>query len=143
EALVSAVVPFDQVGLDHRPIAEAGQLAGLAGTAERARDDEREHLPRERRPEPLGEPAPVVGEGGVRRPGVLAAEAPRGLPVSDGEHPHAGPRAAQTLSASVELEPAAAAASPHFQPAISGMSSPRRLMCSLCCRSLSRMACLA
>ena len=50
---------------------------------------------------------------------------------------------AQTLSASVERTPPVAAACPHFQPVISGMSSPCRAMYSLCSMSLSRIACLA
>src|SRR5215213_5503741 len=50
----------------------------------------------------------------------------------------------QTLSASVvERRPPDAVAWPHFQPVMSGMSSPWRAMYSLCSMSLSRMACFA
>jgi len=49
----------------------------------------------------------------------------------------------QMLSASVEPPPPDAASWPHFQPVISGMSSPCRAMNSLWSNSLSRIACLA
>ena len=76
------------------------------------------------RAHPLGKFASVVGQRDVRRAGMLAAEAPRRLPVSHREHVHVRLRQVQTLSASVERAPAEAASCPHRQPVISGISSP-------------------
>jgi hypothetical protein len=71
---------------------------------------------------------------------------PAGSPSQRGEHAQHVLRTrlhpAQRLSASVERTPPDAAACPHFQPVISGMSSPCRAMNSLCRMSLSWI-CLA
>ena len=101
------------------------------------------HISGKHRPHPLRKPAAVVGQRDVRRPSVLATEAPRRLPVPDREDVHVRLLERQTLSASVERTPAEAASCPHRQPVISGMSSPYRPMNSLWSMSLSRIACLA
>ena len=57
QPLVLAVVPLDQVGLDDRAVAEPGQLAGLAVLAGSGLvEHERERLPGQHGPQPLGEP---------------------------------------------------------------------------------------
>ena len=143
QSLVLAVVPLDQVGLDDGRVAEARQLAGLPCPLQRADENERERLLGQHGPHPLGESTPVVGQRDVGRARVLPAQAPRGLPVPDRERRSRPPPPAQTLSASVEPTPPDAAACPHFQPVISGMSSPYRAMYSLCSISLLWIACLA
>src|SRR5262245_3150509 len=143
QSLELAVVPLDQVGVDHCFIAEAGQLAGLSCPLHRTAENELKPIPGEYRPHPLRKPAAVVGQRNVRRPCVLPGKAPRRLPVPDREHIHVRLRRGQTLSASVERTPAEAASCPHLQPVISGISSPYRQMNSLWSMSLSRIACLA
>jgi hypothetical protein len=143
QSFVLAVVPLDQVGVDHCLIAEAGQLAGLSCSLHRAAQNEPKRIPGEYRPHPLCKPTAVVGQRDVRRPCVLPGKAPRRLTVPDREHIHVRLSHGQTLSASVERTPAEAASCPHLQPVISGISSPCRAMNSLWSMSLSRIACLA
>src|SRR5262249_48360210 len=83
QALVLAVVPFAQVLGHVRPVSEPGQLAGLASPPQRTRHDERKV--------PLGEfrtqgrrafPADLE-QRQIGAAGVLAAEAPFGLAVTN------------------------------------------------------------
>src|SRR5262249_21044401 len=143
QSLVLAIVPLDQVGVDHGLIAEASQLAGLSCPLHRTAENELERIPGEYRPHPLCKSPAVVGQRDVRHACVLPGKAPRRLPVPDREHIHVRLRHGQTLSASVERTPAEAASCPHRQPVISGISSPYRAMTSLWSMSLSRIACLA
>jgi hypothetical protein len=109
-----------------------------------AAKDERKRFPSEHRSHPFSEPAAIVRQRDVGRPGVLPAQAPCRLAVSYREDVHVRLLQAQTLSASVDRTPGDAAAScPHRQPVISGMSSPYRAIYSLWSISLSRIACFA
>ena len=83
QALVLAVIPLGQVGVDHGASAKVGQFAGLSRPLSRTDEHERERFPCEHRGEPLGQPAPVIGQRDVGRAGVLPTETPRGLPVPD------------------------------------------------------------
>ena len=80
-ALVFAVVPFDQIAIDFRRRAEAGQLAG----ARRALQRTGEHLGKRHSAQPLakraGVPFAALGQRQIGQPGVLAREAPRGFAV--------------------------------------------------------------
>jgi hypothetical protein len=142
QSFVLAVIPLHQIALGDGSVSESGQRTGFPGALQRAHQHEREGFLGQRGAEPLGKPAPIIGERYVGRAGVLTAQAPRGLTVPDYEYPHAG-CPDQTLSASVELPALADASSPQRQPLISGMSSPYRAMYSRCSMSLSRIACLA
>ena len=71
----------------------------LTRALHRAAEDEREVLFDKHPPKLLGDPAPILRQRDIRGPRVLAAEAPRGLSMSDREHVHARPPEAQTLSA--------------------------------------------
>ena len=102
QTLVPPVVPLDQVGVDDGCAAEARQLAGLARALQGADENERERFHGQDGAEALGQPTPVVCQGDVRRARVLPAQAPLGLPVSDGKDFHAHLLAGQTLSASVD-----------------------------------------
>ena len=99
-SLIFAVVPLGEIVVNDRDGAETRQLARLTRALHRAAEDEREVLFGKHRPKFLGEPAPILRQRDIRGPRVLAAEAPRGLSMSDREHVHARPPEAQTLSAS-------------------------------------------
>src|SRR6516165_9675920 len=88
QSLVVAVVPLDEVGVDDGSIAQACQLARLSRPLHRAAENELKYFGGEYRPHPLCKPATVIGQWNVRCTGVLAAEAPRGLPMPDREHVH-------------------------------------------------------
>src|SRR5271166_2861005 len=142
-SFVLAVVPLDQVGVDDSLVAETRQLTGLPRPLHGAAKNERERVLGQHRPQPFGDAAPTFGQRNVRCSGVLAAQAPCRLAVSDREHVHPRILRGQTLSASVERTPTDAASCPHRQPVISGMSSPYRAINSLWSMSLSRIACFA
>jgi hypothetical protein len=80
QPLVLSVVPLDQVGVDDGSPAQACELAGFLRTLKRADENEGESLLGQRRPYPLGEAAPVVGQGDVRRTRMLPGQAPCRLP---------------------------------------------------------------
>src|SRR5215470_10395726 len=88
QALVLAVVPLDEVGLDDRTGRDAGQLTGFARPLQRADEHERKRSAAQGGPQEFREPAPVVGQRNVRRAGVPAVQAPLGLAVPDREHAH-------------------------------------------------------
>src|SRR5580704_640120 len=80
-AFILAIIPFDQIGVDFRHAAEAGQLARPLRTLQRAG----KHLDESQPAQPLAESAGValstVGQWKVGPTGMLAGEAPRGLSV--------------------------------------------------------------
>ena len=82
---VRAVVPLDEVIADLGLVGEAGDLAGLHGASERTREHAVEPGAVQAAAEVLGEGASLVGEGEIGRAGVLAAQAPLRLGVTD-EH---------------------------------------------------------
>src|SRR5215469_11531103 len=143
QPLVFTVIPFGQFDIDNGRSAQTRQFAGLARTLHGAAENERKPLLGEHRAQSLGEAATILGQGDVSRAGVLSAQAPRRFAVSDREDVHFRPVPGQTLSASVDRTPAEAASCPHLHPLISGMSSPYRVMNSLCSMSLSRIVCFA
>ena len=79
-ALGRAVVPLDEVRLDHGAVAEAGQGARVAGPLQRARQDEGvvdAGDAGEDRPQARGQPPALVVQRDVGAPGVAAGAAPR------------------------------------------------------------------
>ena len=143
QSLIFAVVPLDQVVIYDGWISETCEFTCLPRPLHWATENERKRVLGEHRSHSFGKPAPAFGQGDVCRPGVLAAQAPRRLAMSDREKVQLHLLGGQTLSASVERTPADAASCPHLQPEISGMSSPYRAMYSRCSMSLSRIACFA
>ena len=87
QPLVVPVIPLDEVGLDDR-LADPGSLTRFARPLQRADEHQREHPTAQRRAQELDEPAPVVGQGDVRRARVATIQAPLSLPVSDRKHAH-------------------------------------------------------
>ena len=69
-------------------VAEAGKRAGLPRPLQRTDEHETECLLGQHGPQLLGEASPVVGQRDIGRAGVLPAQAPRGLAVSDREQVH-------------------------------------------------------
>src|SRR3984893_1102600 len=88
QSLILAVIPLGEVGSDAAPAANSRQFAGLPRPRHRAAQNDSEGLLGEHRPHPLGEPAPIVGQRDIRRPGVLPAEAPPGFPMPDCKDVH-------------------------------------------------------
>ncbi len=82
-ALVVAVVPLLEVVAELRAVAEAGQLAGLAGAGQRAGQDAGEVAVRERLAQRAGLVAAVVDQREVGVAGVLARAAPLRRTVAD------------------------------------------------------------
>src|ERR1700730_11390474 len=89
QSLILAVIPLGEVGINDGHIAKPRQRAGLPRTSRRAAQNDSEGRRVEHRPHPLGEPAPIVGQRDIRRPGVLPAEAPLGFPMPDCKDVHA------------------------------------------------------
>src|SRR5919198_1363441 len=90
EAVVGAVVPLHQIGLEFGLVAVAGQPGGLQRPFQRADQDESEPFPGQPGTEPLGLAAPPVGEGDVGPAGVLAGGGPLPLAVAGGGNPRGG-----------------------------------------------------
>ena len=86
EPLVLAVVPLAQVLADLGPVAEAGELARLAGPPQRAHQHERESHPASAGREPARSRPFRSGQVGAAR--VLAAEAPLGFAVANENYVH-------------------------------------------------------
>ena len=82
-SLVDAVVPLAEVVRDLREALVARQPTGLAGTAERTGEHERERAARQIAPEGLGLAPARRGERHVGAPRVLPAQRPLGLAVPD------------------------------------------------------------
>lgn len=80
---VDAVVPFVQIRLDPRALAEPRQPACFDGALHRAGEHEIERLRGEQRFERGGLRAAGVGERNIARAGVLAGLAPFGFPVAN------------------------------------------------------------
>ena len=96
KAFVFAIVPFREVAVDHGALREAGQLAGLLGAGERARQHQVERHAREQRRQQARHPSAPLRERNIGEPGVLTAHAPFGLTVPDEKNPpHRSPRAAR------------------------------------------------
>src|SRR5215510_15789772 len=91
QTLIPAVVPFDQIGIHDRAVAEPGQGAGFPSPLQGTGEDEGKRFPGKNRPQPLRKPTTVVGQWDVCDPRVLPAQAPRRLTVPDREDVHAGP----------------------------------------------------
>src|SRR5262245_25200116 len=86
--LVLAVVPLQKVRVHDSLFAQSRQCAGLSRSLHRAAKNKRKWLVGEYGPYPLRKLASIIGQSEVRRAGMLAAEAPRRLPVSDRVHVH-------------------------------------------------------
>ncbi len=82
-ALVGAVVPLEQVGVDLDLLPESGQLAGPAGTRERAGEDEGEGEGGESRPLSPDLDLALGQECQVGAPGVPPRAAPCGVAVAE------------------------------------------------------------
>ena len=91
EPLVLAVVPFQEIRIDGGRLAEPCKFTGLSCPLQRTDQNERKCLLGKRGPHPFGLPAPVLGQGDIRRAGVLTAQAPLGLPVPDRIYAHVRP----------------------------------------------------
>ena len=89
DALELAVLELAQVVVDHRPVGEARQLAGLAGAAQRARQHEREVPALEAAGEREGLLPADVGQRQVGVARVELVAAPFGLTVSREDDLHA------------------------------------------------------
>ena len=81
QALVAAVVPLDQPGLDLGTV-EAGELRGAPGAHERRGQDRGERAALEQRCGGAGEVLAALGQRDVGEPGVLAGLRPLGLAVA-------------------------------------------------------------
>src|SRR5262249_37107965 len=81
EALVLAVIPFDQVAIDLGPGPEAGQLAGPGRTPQRTGEDRGERQPFQALAEAAGVALAALGQRQVGPPRMLAREAPDGFAV--------------------------------------------------------------
>ena len=86
QAFVLAVSPLSEIGLDGGRVSEARQIACLASPPQGANEYKRILPARKHWPHPLCQAPTVVCQRDVRRAGVLAAQAPCGLPVADREH---------------------------------------------------------
>src|SRR5262245_38501877 len=149
EALVRAVVPLVQIGLERPAGAEAGELTRLAGPAQRARQNELEGLLGQRGSQAPGDRTPVLGERDVGDPGVLPAQAPLRLAVANhvdllcaGCHDGVRSQKSEAVSGRARVR-VPFPLTPQRHSRISGMSSPCRAMYCLCSIRLSPIACLA
>src|SRR6185436_11403189 len=82
QAVVIAVVPFDQVGIDLCHGAEAGQFAGAFGPLQRAGEDVCEGPTAQMLAEPAGLAFAALGEWDVGQAGVPSRFRPSGLAVA-------------------------------------------------------------
>ena len=71
QALVLTVVPLAEIGIDHRLLAEARQLARFSCPLHGAAKNDVKPSLGENRSHPLCKPAAIVGQRDVRRPGML------------------------------------------------------------------------
>src|SRR5258708_35549488 len=79
EALIFAVVPFDEVPIDFGPGTKAGQLAGAGGALQRAGKDPREFQSLEPFSQAPGVTFSARRQRQIGEAGVLAAVRPAGL----------------------------------------------------------------
>ena len=75
-ALVLAVIPLGEVGVDRHILAETRQFARLARPLHRAAERAPRDISRKDWPQPFSDPAAIVGQRNVSRPRVLATQAP-------------------------------------------------------------------
>src|SRR5258708_11270979 len=81
ETFVLAVVPFDQIAIDFGCGRKAGQFAGASSALQGAREYLRERQSGQPFPKPTGIAFASLGERHIRKPRMLAREAPGGFAV--------------------------------------------------------------
>jgi len=87
-AIVLAVIPLGQIGVNHHILAETRQFARLARPLHRAAERAPREISRKDWPQPFGDPAAMVGQRNISRPRVPAIEAPCRLTMPDREDVH-------------------------------------------------------
>ena len=87
-ALVLAVIPLGEVGVDRHILAKTRQFARLARPLHRAAERAPREIFRKHRPHPFGEQPAMLGQRNISRPRVLATYTPCRLTVPDREDVH-------------------------------------------------------